>query len=228
MWPKLNMMKHFYAFAALLLSLTSLAQMPYNPDSNGDQLIGATDLISLLGLYNTLMIDSSMSCDYEGTDLEELIGGLLSQNLSLDSVYVEYSISVDVQEFVPGCPEPVVVETVLERSFMLREVDQGVGTAYYVAQASGEFLGYPREFEIRLNIATGGYQMTLKDNEVSYLTNYLNYSQWWVNNTGSFVQLPFPESWGLTEDGIQVDWYGGHWAHNCQEFRLLPFWSETD
>ena len=55
-WPKLNTMKHFVTLAALLTSLVALAQtpqLPFNPDENGDGLIGVADLQSFLALYNT-------------------------------------------------------------------------------------------------------------------------------------------------------------------------------
>lgn len=45
-------MKHFVTLAALLTSLSAVAQLPYNPDANGDGLIGAFDLTSLLSLYS--------------------------------------------------------------------------------------------------------------------------------------------------------------------------------
>lgn len=56
MLPKLNTMKHFVTLAALLTSLVALAQtpqLPFNPDENGDGLIGVADLQSFLALYNT-------------------------------------------------------------------------------------------------------------------------------------------------------------------------------
>ena len=98
-------MKHLLTLTALLISSLAMGQMPYNPDSNGDDLIGATDLISLLGLYNTILIDSTQTCDFEGTELEELCIGLADLTLELDSIYVEYHLRDTISFFAPGCPD---------------------------------------------------------------------------------------------------------------------------
>ena len=49
-------MKHFVTFIVILTPLIALAQtpqLPFNPDENGDGLIGVADLQSFLALYNT-------------------------------------------------------------------------------------------------------------------------------------------------------------------------------
>ena len=89
--------------------------MPYNPDANGDDFVGVDDVLGVLGVYDTALMQPDLTCDYDGTDLEQLFAGLLSGELILDSVYVEYLMLDSVETFYPGCPEPVYVETVLER-----------------------------------------------------------------------------------------------------------------
>ena len=44
-------MKHFLSSIACCLAVAGSAQFPYNPDSDGDYLIGSVDLMSLLPLY---------------------------------------------------------------------------------------------------------------------------------------------------------------------------------
>ena len=44
-------MKHLLTVTALLISSLAMGQWPYNPDSNGDDLIGVSDLQSILTLY---------------------------------------------------------------------------------------------------------------------------------------------------------------------------------
>ena len=44
-------MKHLLAAATCLVTLSVSAQFPYNPDSNGDQLIGAEDLLTFLSWF---------------------------------------------------------------------------------------------------------------------------------------------------------------------------------
>ena len=57
-------------------------------------------------------MQSDLTCDYEGTDLEQFIGGVISGDLVLDSIYVEYLLLDSAEQFIPGCPDPVVIETV--------------------------------------------------------------------------------------------------------------------
>lgn len=59
-------MKHFVTLAALLTSLSAFAQLPYNPDSNNDGLIGAYDLTSLLSVYSNNFSNGVLS---EGTSI---------------------------------------------------------------------------------------------------------------------------------------------------------------
>lgn len=58
-------MKHFLTLAALIASLAALAQNPnYDPDSNGDDLIGAEDLQSFLAVYNTMLTAEQVTIGY--------------------------------------------------------------------------------------------------------------------------------------------------------------------
>ena len=99
-------MKHFFALSLFASFLSMAAQNPnYDPDSNGDDLIGAEDLVSLLGVYNTsLAVDTTLECDFDGTAEDEWLFGILSGEIILDSVVVQYSISDSATYFEPGCP----------------------------------------------------------------------------------------------------------------------------
>ena len=105
---KQNQMKHLAALLTMAITLTGLAQqMPYNPDANGDDFVGVDDVLGVLGVYDTALMQPDLQCDYEGTELETLLAGLFSEELVLDSVYIEYFL-IDSQEiFQPGCPDPV-------------------------------------------------------------------------------------------------------------------------
>ena len=53
-YPKLKTMKHLMTLAALFVSSLAMAQIPtfpWNPDGNGDGVIGSSDLIELLTVY---------------------------------------------------------------------------------------------------------------------------------------------------------------------------------
>ena len=51
--PKLDVMKHLMTLVALFGSFALMAQLPYNPDANGDGLIGVADLQGLLATYGS-------------------------------------------------------------------------------------------------------------------------------------------------------------------------------
>lgn len=233
MWPKLKAMKFLTLVAVGLIGLNAIAQnasMAYNPDSNGDDLIGATDLISLLGLYSTLMIDTSSTCDYEGTEIEQLISGSLSEDLILDSVYVEYLLIDSQLTYTPGCPDPFWVDLVLDRSYIMVANPVSISGDYVSVSGETYYLGEERSFHLSFNSQYGVYSLRLRDYEISELT-YYNYDSKWTtpgNCCQNLVELPFPESWTLNEDGIQVSWEPYRWVHNCEHFRLIPYWHAAE
>ena len=98
----------------------------------------------------------------------KLIGGLFDQSLVLDSVYLEYLLIDSVETFLPGCPDPVTIETVLSRGFILSQVIYSFnqGPNYYV-YADSNYLGYSRRVQFIFNNETGQYSLGVIDNEVS-------------------------------------------------------------
>lgn len=226
--PKPQVMKKLFTLSLACACLSVHSQsglMPYNPDSNGDALIGSQDLISLLGVYNTLMIDSSLTCDYEGTELESWMGGTFDGTIIVDSIYVEYLFMDSIPLFLPGCPDPVMTETVLERSYWL-PFSWWSGSSW---SFQTEYLGYSRGLYVYFNNDNGEYYMFVSDSEMGELTSYSNASDWNAAAPyccNSAPTLPFPETWTLDEDGIQVDWAG--WPGNCEHFRLIPYWHEGE
>ena len=120
-------MKHLTTFIAAVISFAAAAQqMPYNPDANGDDFVGVDDVLGVLGVYDTALMQTDLQCDYEGTDFEQMIIGLIEGTLILDSVYVEYLLLDTATYFTPGCPDEVVEPIVLERSYMLTQPNNGV------------------------------------------------------------------------------------------------------
>ncbi|MDA0940907.1 MAG: hypothetical protein O2990_07880 [Bacteroidetes bacterium] len=105
-------MKHLLIISALFISSLAMGQNDpfWNPDANGDDLIGFTDLASLLSVYNSSIgLDSSVTCDFNGTDLEQLFLDLVSQTAILDSVFFECALSGLTNEYTLGCPDPIQV-----------------------------------------------------------------------------------------------------------------------
>ncbi len=218
-------MKHLTTFLTMAITLTGLGQqMPYNPDANGDDFVGVDDVLGVLGVYDTALMQPDLQCDYEGTDLEEFIGDLFSSNIILDSLIVEYYFNEQFEAFIPGCPDPQIMEVVLNRSITMQ------GNSYLETYGNGtklrltsSYLGYQRELEFWF-FDTGTYKLGYYDAEAGELTNYAVWSY-----TG-FEPIPFPESWTLDSTGITVSWEGwsDDFANNCDSFRIIPFWHEAE
>ena len=226
-------MKHLITLASLLVSTLSLAQqMPYNPDANGDDFVGVDDVLGVLGVYDTALMQPDLECDYEGTDLEQLCGGLIAGSLVLDSVYVEYFLVDSVTTYLPECPDPVVIETVLDRSFMLTTVQSELSLSNPEVQCNDYFLDYYRKVVLRYFPYSGKFHLALRDDEVDYFTTYNSWASWRVffdnGSTDENVGLPFPTSWELSNNGIEVDWHPNGWVGDSQNFRLIPFWHEAE
>ena len=216
------MMKHLLTLTALLVSSLAMAQMPYNPDSNGDDLIGSEDLLTFLGVYNTTLMQPDLQCDYEGTELEQLFVGAITGGIQIDSVYVEYLLLDTMEYFTPGCPDLVVDPLVLERSYILYP-------EYFVVddrlQMQTEYFNYERKVTWHYEPMNNGFSLQIIDEEVSATMP----SYYTSSSSGSTLeQLPFPENWTLDENGMQVSPSGMTWVSNCEHFRVIPYWSEAE
>ena len=105
-------MRTIISVAALLLTTSVVAQNDpfWNPDANGDDIIGATDLQSFLSVYGASVgIDSSVTCTFEGTEFQQWIVDVFNEVIVIDSVYFETTLSGVYEEYVLGCPDPVEV-----------------------------------------------------------------------------------------------------------------------
>ena len=219
-------MRHLTILLTMAITFTGLAQqMPYNPDANGDDFVGVDDVLGVLGVYDTALMQPDLMCDYEGTDLELLLSGFMTGEIILDSIYVEYFFSDTAWIYSPPCPDPIPVETVLERSYMFTSFDiYSLG----VIRGQKELFSYDREFWMTYNDNTGGFTLYIQDQEVADLSNfgarsYLAYPDWSSN-----FFIPFPEEWQLDEDGVEAAWRSSEWVSHCQSFRLIPFWHEAE
>lgn len=226
------MKKHLTTLLVALISFAASAQqMPYNPDANGDDFVGVDDVLGVLGVYDTALMQPDLQCDYEGTDLETAIVGLITGDFILDSVYVEYLILDTLSYFTPGCPDQVVEPIVLERSYTCTTLssDLNQGTPYTAAESN--LYGFDRAFQVYYSEDNNGFVVQFYDTEVGSLPNHGSGTYWDDLSTPSqtaYVTLPFPAQWELSGDGLQVDWRSGTWVTEAENFRIIPFWHEAE
>lgn len=227
-------MRHLLACLAILAAFAAGAQsMPYNPDANDDGYIGAPDLLSLLPLFGSQVgIDSSFTCDYDGTEFESLIVGLITEEYVLDSVYLEYVIRDTLTYFTPGCPDEIVEPIVLERSCSMSDIAHGnlnnsFGDEGYEVVAQTFLFGFERTLKLQYYESSNTFVLWLVDYEVAELPNHNGEALWDDISTSSqtaHVPLPFPSHWLIDEDGFQIDWRVTSWINACEYFRVIPYW----
>ena len=217
----------------MAITFTGLAQqMPYNPDANGDDFVGVDDVLGVLGVYDTALMQPDLTCDYEGTNLEQLFIGLVDGALILDSVYVEYLIFDTLAYYTPGCPDLILEPLVLERSYTISSVAleyyQSSGYTQVIAQTN--YFNYTRSAVFGYSSSTNRFNLNVYDWEVGSLPSFVNESTWTTDypSCEGGAELPFPEEWGLTEDGIITQWCAWKWVDQTEHFRLIPFWHEAE
>ena len=76
------MMKHLLTLTALLVSSLAMAQMPYNPDGNGNGLIDVSDLQTFLSVYNQPFSPIDL-------DQESVLYHQICQNCTDDYLYYQ-------------------------------------------------------------------------------------------------------------------------------------------
>ena len=245
MWPKLNTMRHFVTLVACLASFIALAQNPnYDPDSNGDDLIGAEDLVSLLGVYNTsLAVDTTLECDFDGTAEDEWLFGVLSGEVVIDSVVVQYSISDSTTYYEPGCPIQQVYYLDVELEYSLTEV----------LVQSPTLLRLQNSYQTPWSTGSSNYARIEFDFVATEGTARIYWYDWNLyflrQNGGPYnSEFHFPyntavahacvnvsenaATFELTENGIEMGmtcsgnetWGGAFTAPEYNYFRILPYW----
>ena len=218
-------------FSGLVTFAAVAQQMPYNPDSNGDDFVGVDDVLGVLGVYDTALMQPDLTCDYEGTDLETAIVGLITEEFVLDSVYVEYLILDTLRYFTPGCPDEIVEPIVLERSYTCTILSNDLNQSQPYTAAESNLYGFYRAFQVYYSEASNGFTLSFSDTEVGGLPNHGSGTFWDDLSTShqtAVLTLPFPEQWELDEDGLQVDWRAGTWVNEAEHFRIIPFWHEAE
>lgn len=121
------------------------ATMPWNPDANDDSFVGASDMLSTLAVYGQQIgIDSSLTCDYDGTEFEMWSSGVWDGDIILDSVTVQYHAIDSALVYLAGCPDPVWEAISYERNWTPQSFSKSGNYMYWTSN----FMGFNRRLAL--------------------------------------------------------------------------------
>ena len=217
-------MKNLLACFAVLLAFTAGAQstMPYNPDFNDDSYIGSADILGLLPFYGQQYgIDSSLTCSYDGTPIEEIVGGLWDGSILIDSVRVQYHLQDSALIYLPGCPDPIWESASYETTWV------GYGSFnngdWYFNTSSAPY----KTLRMQFYESSGWYSFRFTDNEISALglSSILGGGESWaLGNVNQAWVLPFDTlDYSFSEYGVQFTEFDGY-LHSQTYNSILFYW----
>lgn len=191
--------------------------MPWNPDANDDSYVGASDMLSTLAVYGQQVgIDSSLTCDYEGSSLEEWLGDLWSGIILLDSVFVQWHVEDSAVVYVPGCPDPMMDYVSFERAGMLTSVYEYTN---YAIRFGGGIIGGSAEVAFFWDAVNGTYQTRVVSSEVNAgLSEVLGSAYCYT------LEEALPISGEMSEEGIVFDLWGDGFLSSATYVNILPYW----
>ena len=215
------------ALTGVLCALNGMAQstMPWNPDANDDSYVGASDMLSTLAVYGQQIgIDSSLTCDYDGTPIEEFWGNVWNGDIIIDSMLVQYHTIDSAEVFTAGCPDPEWETVSYERAWTTN-LFYVTGDGYFRWDAT--MIGYTRYFYLYYASNVGEFRFQIWDYEVGsnnlddILGSLISYAQ---ADNGTNWQIPFPpDDAFFDESGIHFsDWSG--FLEGATYVNILPYW----
>lgn len=220
-------MKNLLACLAVFTVFTAGAQsMPYNPDANDDGYIGGVDLLGLLPLYGQQFgVDSSLTCDYDGTPIEEFFGNVWNGDIVIDSILVQYDVVDSAQVYIAGCPDPVWEVVSYERAWTAPFQWGNADALSWVTHQSS----YQREFRMEFSAQYGWFRWTVYDYEVSSLaldevlgSHAAKPGQYDGGDPTWHVPFP-PDVAFFDESGVEfVHWLG--FLSGATYVNILPYW----
>ena len=217
-----NLLACFAAFAAFTAGAQS---MPYNPDANDDGYIGSPDLLSFLPLFGSQVgIDSSLTCDYDGTPVEEFLGNVWNGDIIIDSMLVQYHTIDSAEVYIAGCPDPVWETVSYERAWWV----DNYSVQPYGMTWTGSWNSFFRRVLIDFDASSGIFQIEIYDDEVAItgLDEILGPKNARpLTSAGSYNwSIPFPlDDAFLDEFGLHFNHWNG-FLSGATYVNILPYW----
>ena len=221
------MMNRFFTLLLAASCLTAVGQgtftqeLPFNPDSNGDNLIGVQDLQSFLATYGQSYGLPPAPCTYDGTPMEEFVAAVWTEDVIIDSLYWEYELFDISEYYAPGCPDPIVDTLIFASSAMFGSPNWSTLNGLHLS-----FGG--QNIRLYFNGEAGTYYWRFYDGQLSslgFLTDGF-FGDAYPHDWTEQYQLPFPDGWFFDEDGLHVDdgWGVDDWPFYATRFILIPYW----
>ena len=200
--------------------------MPWNPDANDDSFVGASDMLSTLAVYGQQIgIDSSLTCDYDGTEFEMWTAGVWDGDIILDSVTVQYHTIDSALVYLAGCPDPVWEAISYERSWTTNSFSKSGDYMYWTSN----FTGYNRRFALYFSEGFGFFYFFIEDNEVEQLQLEVilggspSYALSSADNAPDWT-IPFDTNLvAFNESGIDFSNWSG-FLSGATYVDVLPYW----
>ena len=220
-------MKNLLACLAVLLAFSAEAQStaPWNPDANDDSYVGATDMLSTLAVYGQQVgIDSSLTCNYDGTAIEEFLGNVWNGDIIIDSMLVQYHTIDSALVFIAGCPDPVWETVSYERAWWVDNFSlQPYGMTW-----TGVSNSFFRRVLIDFDATNGFFQLQLYDDEVALtgidevLGSKAAYPLTAESSTNWSIPFPVEDAF-MDEYGLHFD-YWNNFLSGATYVSILPYW----
>jgi hypothetical protein len=218
-------MRHILTSLALLATFAAVGQstMPYNPDADDDSYIGVADILGLLPLYGQQFgIDSSLTCDYDGTPFEQILGGIWDGTIIVDSIRAQYHLEDSAQVFMPGCPEPVWESASFEATWVGYPSFQSNDWYFYTSDSPYKYL------RMQFYEGWGWYSFRFSDPEIyslglgAILGNEAE--SWALGNVNQAWTLPFDSlDYTYSEFGVQFTDFDGFMSSQTYN-SILFYW----
>ena len=227
-------MKHLITLLALVVAVTAGAQgttiheYPWNPDWNNDNFVGSSDLTGFLSAFGSEFGNPPEPCDYDGTPLEDFYLNLISGDVVLDSMFIEFQIQDVSSYYVPGCPEMLTDTVIITEVGML----DNIGTIGCSGGSWGDILWSVSGPTTTANFTFTIYYLALTN---EFQIGMATFAHFPFQDDGFFPvpgcgtttnqMLPFPVSWELSETGIYMDgWTNDSWMNYANYLHILPYW----
>ena len=231
----MNQMKHLLTAIACCLAVVCLGQgttiheYPWNPDWDNDNFVGSSDLTGFLSAFGSEFGNPPEPCDYDGTPLEEFYLNLVSGDVVLDSMFIEFQLEDVSSYYVPGCPDLLTDTVQITEVGILNTIGtSGCSGTYFgdvLWSVSGSTSTSSTVFSIYYWATSNEFQIGLTTS--AHFPFHADGFFGGLSGCGSTTNqtLPFPESWQLSETGINMDsWTNNSWMNYANYIHILPYW----